>query len=163
MFCNLKYYVSKTAERGITRTGDVSVNEILGNFDPRTIISYLPRADSQKSSRMTSTSRRSFGINESALDPNNNTPSSLPGSEQRRILGRISFNQGHHKPSFTSRWRRSQDEEDGVGPAAPGRPPIPSALEPKGDLYSTPLPVLSMIVLSIVRTLTLSVRSINQR
>ncbi len=102
---------------------------------------------------MTSTSRRSFGISESALDANNDTPGSLPGSEQRRILGRISFNQGNHKPSFTSRWRRSQDEEDGVRPAVPERPPIPSALEPKGELY-TPLPVLSMIVLSIVRILT---------
>ena len=105
---------------------------------------------------MSSTPRRSFGIDESALGINNDTPGSLiTGGEQRRILGlgRISFNQIQHKPSLTSRWR-SRDEEDGIPPASPGRPPIPSALEPKGESYSTPLPALSMIVLSIVRTLT---------
>jgi hypothetical protein len=110
------------------------------------------------SSAMSSTPRRSFGIDESALDDNSDTPASLSGGEQRRILGRVSFNQSQHKPSFTSRWRSGQDEEGGIAAEVPGRPPIPSALEPKGESYSTPLPVLSMIVLSIVRASMSSLR-----
>lgn len=105
---------------------------------------------------MSSTPRRVFGVDESALDVND-TPGSAAGREQHRVQGRVSFNQSQRKPSFISRWRRNQDEEDGLGPTSPAeRPPIPSALEPKGESYSTPLPTLSMIVLSIVRYLTLA-------
>lgn len=99
------------------------------------------------------TPRRTFGVNESALDANS-TPGSPP-SDERHVLGRTSFSQAHHRPSFISRWGRGQDEEVGVNPAVSDRPAIPSALEPKGETYSTPLPVLSMVVLSIVRALAL--------
>lgn len=102
---------------------------------------------------MPSTPRRVFGNDDSALDVNSETPASTGGGDHPRVLGRVSFSQGQHRPSFISRWRRTQDVEEGLGPAGtPERPAIPSALEPKGESYSTPLPVLSMIVLSIVRS-----------
>ncbi|KAF7971094.1 hypothetical protein HWV62_22086 [Athelia sp. TMB] len=76
-----------------------------------------------------------------------------PTSERRGLgFGRVSFSQ--RKPSFISRWRRVQDEENGTGAEASvgevlERPLIPSALEQKGEPHTTPLPKLSMIVLSI--------------
>jgi hypothetical protein len=42
------------------------------------------------------------------------------------------------------------DEEEAVGAGAAERPPIPSALQPANEPDTTPLPALSMIVLSIV-------------
>ena len=76
-------------------------------------------------------------------------PASPGGTDHHpRLLERVSYSQIQHRPSFISRWRRTQNAEEGLG--APEMPPIPSALEPKGESYRTPLPVLSMIVLSIV-------------
>lgn len=100
---------------------------------------------------MSSTPRRVFG-NNSAVDVNGLIPASPGGTDHHpRLPERVSYNQIQHRPSFISRWRRTQDAEEGLGPVgAPERPPIPSALEPKGESYRTPLPVLSMIVLSIV-------------
>lgn len=58
---------------------------------------------------------------------------------------------GRQKSSFASLWRRGQDEEDGTKLTVPEQPTIPSALETKSEFYGTPLPIPSMIVLSIVR------------
>ncbi|KII87638.1 hypothetical protein PLICRDRAFT_42144 [Plicaturopsis crispa FD-325 SS-3] len=88
-----------------------------------------------------STPRRSFGVNESALD-DNDTPNDQPTA--RRLFGRLSFNRSQHRSS----WRAVPDEEGGEGPADE-RPPIPSALQTPGEAYTTPLPALSMVVLSI--------------
>lgn len=99
--------------------------------------------------------RRAFGaIDDSALDDNDG----MSTNERRGLgFGRVSFSQGQRKPSFISRWRRTPDEEEGMGrppsTITPERPLIPSALEQKGEAYTTPLPTLSMIVLSIVRFL----------
>jgi|SRR3984957_10623757 len=100
--------------------------------------------------------RRSFGlaVNESALD-DDEAPSIVERPLARRVLGRLSSDQSQHRPSFTARWRNNQDAESGRTLSHVGeRPPIPSALQPSGETYSTPLPALSMIVLSIVRPLT---------
>ena len=102
--------------------------------------------------------RRVFGApaaDSSPIDDGAGTPT----SERRGLgFGRVSFSQ--RKPSFISRWRRVPDEENGTGAGALAgeileRPLIPSALEQKGEPHTTPLPKLSMIVLSIVRAFSL--------
>jgi hypothetical protein len=58
----------------------------------------------------------------------------------------VSFSASRPRRQSASRWRQLVDDESGLEPAGP--PPIPSAVQPAGD--TTPLPMLSMIVLSIV-------------
>lgn len=86
---------------------------------------------------------RSFGVDESALDDDNDTPQ-RDGSSLRRVLGRISFGNSMRRPSFASRLRAGADS-----PAPSERPPVPTVMQPAGEVYQTPLPILSMIVLSI--------------
>ena len=82
--------------------------------------------------------------------------SQAASTSKRRPSGRISFSSVlKHRPSFVERWRAAGgDEEAGVGGEMPSpkveRPPIPSALQPPPEVYSTPLPMISMTVLSIV-------------
>lgn len=96
--------------------------------------------------------RRVFGPGDSALDVDEDGAETQPGASlsARRPSGRVSFSRLVHKPSILSRWSRTGDEESGAT-ETPERPSIPSALQPPGEVYATPLPVLSMIVLSIVR------------
>ncbi|EKM57989.1 uncharacterized protein PHACADRAFT_251932 [Phanerochaete carnosa HHB-10118-sp] len=56
-----------------------------------------------------------------------------------------------HRPSFVTRWRRTAEDEEMGAVSTPKseRPPIPSALQPPPEMCATPLPALSMIVLSI--------------
>jgi hypothetical protein len=126
---------------------------------------------SQTPTRKSTVPRRSFGVDESALDDEETQGSNSSDiNPARRFLGRISFGGSHRRPSFISQWRRTADEEGGLGAISlPERPPIPSALQPGGEVYTTPLPALSMIVLSIVRwssfsrkTLALSVCLVRQ-
>lgn len=49
------------------------------------------------------------------------------------------------------RWRGTIDEDEFPTDHAQDKPSIPSALQGANEEYSTPLPTLSMIVLSIVR------------
>lgn len=95
--------------------------------------------------------KRVFGIDDSALDVDDFTPSSLVYQQPRRTsrvsVGRLSL---PRKPSFITRWSANQDEEIGPSLTLPSeRPPIPSALAQATEVSATPLPVLSMIVLSI--------------
>ncbi|KAF9067469.1 hypothetical protein BDP27DRAFT_1267432 [Rhodocollybia butyracea] len=87
-----------------------------------------------KSNRLSATPRRTFGADDSALDDTDATPTR---SALRRTL-----------PSFTSLRRPSfgfkKNDNTDVSPA-----PIPSVSQPSPEAYATPLPVLSMIVLSI--------------
>ncbi|KAI0654384.1 major facilitator MFS-1 [Cubamyces menziesii] len=94
--------------------------------------------------------RRIFGPGDSALDIDEDSTEVQPGDHQgaRRPSGRVSFSRLVHKPSILSRWSRTGDEESGIA-HAPDRPAIPSALQPPNEVYATPLPILSMIVLSI--------------
>lgn len=105
---------------------------------------------------------RVFGTpDDSAVDATDSSPVRSPGSSQatqqgRRPSTRISFSSMlKHRPSFVDRWRNSEgagDEESGGAMPSP-KPAIPSALQPSPEVYSTPLPMLSMIVLSIVRVI----------
>ncbi|KAM5531602.1 hypothetical protein V8D89_014717 [Ganoderma adspersum] len=73
-----------------------------------------------------------------------------PSQGTRPPTTRISFSSLAGKPSILNRWSRTGDgdEESGIA-QPPERPAIPSALQASGEVYATPLPVLSMIVLSI--------------
>ncbi|GAW09029.1 major facilitator superfamily MFS-1 [Lentinula edodes] len=97
-----------------------------------------------KSNRHSTTPRRTFGADDSALDDTDATPTR---SALRRAIPRISFG-SLHRPSFS--FKNSSDNEDGivVSPTA-DKAPIPSVTQPAPEVYATPLPVLSMIVLSI--------------
>ncbi|RPD75611.1 major facilitator superfamily MFS-1 [Lentinus tigrinus ALCF2SS1-7] len=95
--------------------------------------------------------RRVFGPGDSALDADSDAPEIQDEAFRggRRPSARVSFSGLVRKPSILSRWsRHGGDEESGIT-ATPDRPAIPSALQPPGEVYATPLPVLSMIVLSI--------------
>jgi hypothetical protein len=59
----------------------------------------------------------------------------------------------HRRQSFISRWRTSTDVESAIKSPTPERPPIPNALR-GSESDPTPLPALSMIVLSIVSLCT---------
>lgn len=107
----------------------------------------------RRSSRMAdSPAQRIFGtpadsaVADDELASTANSPSALPN----RRPSRISFT----KRSSFSRWRSQADEEMGDGGGGtPVPPPIPSALQQSNESTSTPLPMLSMIVLSIVSAL----------
>ncbi|KAF9450306.1 major facilitator superfamily MFS-1 [Macrolepiota fuliginosa MF-IS2] len=76
------------------------------------------------------------------------SPSSNEQNVARRILGRISFGSLNKMPS--SLLSRRGDGEDAISsPGTTGRPPVPTVMQPSGETYTTPLPALSMIVLSI--------------
>ncbi|KAL6306396.1 hypothetical protein BKA93DRAFT_824233 [Sparassis latifolia] len=96
--------------------------------------------------RATLPPRRIFGADGPAAEAGEQSGGAQQASG-RRASGRVSFSTIRTKPSFIGRWRGHPDEE--VGALTPERPPIPSALQPPGEVYATPLPVLSMIVLSI--------------
>ncbi|KAH9926841.1 hypothetical protein B0H21DRAFT_763768 [Amylocystis lapponica] len=100
-----------------------------------------------KLTRATQPPRRTFGAEDSALD-DQESPSHLAGAAQGR--GRVSFSGFNRRPSLLGRWRNSTDEETGAIPSPTRqRPAIPSALQQADEVYATPLPALSMIVLSI--------------
>lgn len=86
------------------------------------------------------------------LSPAGGRRSSQATTQGRRPSGRVSFSSMlRHRPSFISRWKNGGvDEEAGVSSPRPDRAPIPSALQPPPEVYATPLPTLSMVVLSIV-------------
>ncbi|KAG2154186.1 uncharacterized protein EDB93DRAFT_1133165 [Suillus bovinus] len=85
--------------------------------------------------------RRSFGMrNDTEQD---NDPSAPERSTRRATGGHI-----QQRQSFVSRWRTSTDVESAIKSPILERPPIPNALR-GSESDSTPLPALSMIVLSI--------------
>lgn len=94
------------------------------------------------------------GSSGSALDVREDSPATgprrpIPG-QGRRPSGRVSFSTAlHHKPSFVSRWKNAANDEE-TGSISSPKPAIPSALQPTPEVYTTPLPTLSMVVLSIV-------------
>ena len=100
--------------------------------------------------------RRTFGPDDSsggdASTPTLNQSSDSP--QGRRNSARVSFS-ALRKPSFTLLRRSTVDEETGEGSVVPDKPAIPSALQ-QSEAYTTPLPTLSMVVLSIVSVILAS-------
>ncbi|KAI0701351.1 hypothetical protein BC835DRAFT_1411497 [Cytidiella melzeri] len=96
-------------------------------------------------------------LDDSALDVEDSSLALSPpitgqsSTQNRRPSGRVSFSSMlRHRPSFIARWKAGAvDEEAGMASPRSERPPIPSALQPPPEVYSTPLPTLSMVVLSI--------------
>ncbi|KAG2748875.1 hypothetical protein P692DRAFT_20857109 [Suillus brevipes Sb2] len=85
--------------------------------------------------------RRFFGMRNDTEEDDD--PSGLERSTRRASAG-----PNHRRQSFISRWRTSTDVESAIKSPTPERPPIPNALR-GSESDSTPLPALSMIVLSI--------------
>jgi len=98
--------------------------------------------------RQPSGSVRTFGIQDPASDPLENSSTS-ESNLARRMLGRISF--GSLNGSLRSRLRDGDVGSSASSPGTVGRPPVPTVMQSSGEVYATPLPILSMIVLSIVR------------
>ena len=94
--------------------------------------------------------RRTFGPDvSSGGDADTQTPFQASNSPQeRRTSARVSFS-ALRKPSFSLLRRSTVDEETADGSVVPDKPAIPSALQ-QSEAYTTPLPTLSMVVLSIV-------------
>lgn len=93
---------------------------------------------------------RSFGRLDSVImeDGNEVLPREISTARRSGFLGRISLgNLRGGRPSFGS-FRR--DGAAALPTPKSDRPPIPTMMQPSGEAYSTPLPKLSMIVLSIV-------------
>ncbi|KAJ4473031.1 hypothetical protein J3R30DRAFT_3296642 [Lentinula aciculospora] len=97
-----------------------------------------------KSNHHSAAPRRTFGADDSALDDTDATPTR---SALRRALPLISFG-SLHRPSFSLKNNVDNEDRNVASPSAE-RPPIPSVSQPAPEAYATPLPVLSMIVLSI--------------
>ena len=93
---------------------------------------------------------RTFGRLDSSVTESGNDAPPRETSAARRFLGRISFgNLNVGRPSFSS--FRSRTDGDTLLPSPKSdRPAIPTMMQPSGEAYSTPLPKISMIVLSIV-------------
>lgn len=102
---------------------------------------------------------RSFGTPELTLEDGNEYPQGSTSSEEpsaaRRILGKISlssFRRG--RQSVTN---PSQGDSRDATTQSSERVPIPTMMQSSGEVYMTPLPKLSMVVLSIVRVFIQSV------
>ncbi|KAF8636948.1 hypothetical protein AX17_003199 [Amanita inopinata Kibby_2008] len=88
------------------------------------------------------TRTRVFGVQEPSMDGLAATTTTSEPSLVRRILTRLPFN---NSKTRTSRWRSTDSQRS----ATVERAPIPSMMRPSDEVYATPLPVLSMVVLSI--------------
>ena len=89
---------------------------------------------------------RVFGPSATALD---GEPDALRRENSRSTIGRMSLSGFVRRPSILSRWTGTSGDEESGAMQTPDKPAIPSALQPS-EAYSTPLPALSMVVLSIV-------------
>lgn len=92
--------------------------------------------------------RRSFGVQDSGL---HQTPEREPNAI-RRVSSRISAWSDRRRSSLVPWWKKGVVENGEPEPQtpSPARAPIPTMMKPSGEVYATPLPILSMIVLSIV-------------
>ncbi|KAI0918614.1 hypothetical protein AcW1_009544 [Taiwanofungus camphoratus] len=104
---------------------------------------------SENTQHPTSLPRRIFGIDDSPSKVVEEFHGVTGSSQQVSGGRRVSFSNVHRRPSVIGRWRTSTDDEEAAAISPSPRPAIPSALQAPGEVYTTPLPVLSMIVLSI--------------
>jgi hypothetical protein len=102
--------------------------------------------------------RRSFGVQESGV---HEIPEGERSSIRRVLSSPISFWSKRHRPYFVPWWKNGADDSGEPEPRTPtsGRAPIPTMMQSSGEVYTTPLPILSMIVLSIVRSTAFNVQS----
>ncbi|PPQ66007.1 hypothetical protein CVT24_011951 [Panaeolus cyanescens] len=100
---------------------------------------------SSANSRRPSIPVRSFGISETDPDAETTTSPGQDSSTARRILGRISFSSLRRGRPISP---QNAEIERPLGTPSRERPPIPT-MQATGEAYTTPLPILSMIVLSI--------------
>ncbi|KAF7316344.1 Histone H2B [Mycena indigotica] len=108
---------------------------------PKTVVRSFGRTRACVSPLPSFMPPRSFGRDESALDDTELATE----SPVRRLMGRISFSAfSQHRPSFASRWTNRSEEQETAE-----RPPMPHMIQSSAETNATPLPVLSMIVLSI--------------
>ena len=99
----------------------------------------------------TVTRGRTFGYHQPALHVDD-TPVGRTGESPRPGLSRFSPGSIPLVSQFVKRWGKSRDgRSQSRPPPSSEQPPIPSALAPATEVDSSPLPTLSMVVLSIVR------------
>ncbi|PFH50637.1 hypothetical protein AMATHDRAFT_60780 [Amanita thiersii Skay4041] len=89
------------------------------------------------------TPSRVFGIHQLSMDDSDLVAQPEP-SVLSRVLGRLSFS-SKNRQSMSARLRSTDSRRT----TTTERPPIPSMLRPPEEIYVTPLPTLSMVVLSI--------------
>jgi hypothetical protein len=101
--------------------------------------------------------RRSFGVQESSVQETSEGESNVI----RRVSSRISLWSNRHRPTFVPWWTKGVNEHGEPESQTPtsGRAPIPTMMQSSGEAYTTPLPILSMIVLSIVRSTVFNIQS----
>lgn len=95
---------------------------------------------------------RTFGAPEGSASNEGEYSSNSGPSMRTRLAGKISLSSIRSmRPSFSF----ARGGNNLASPSIPGteRPPIPTMMQSSGEVYSTPLPKLSMTVLSIVRFL----------
>ena len=93
---------------------------------------------------------RTFGPHQSALHVDE-TPVGRDGVSPRPGISRFSLGRIPFVSQLMRRWGKGRDERSQSRPPPPlEQPPIPSALTPAIESDSSPLPTLSMVVLSIV-------------
>ena len=97
-------------------------------------------------SRSSSVPVRSFGRQDSSVLETGNEALPRETSTTRRFLGRMSL--GNLGRPSSSPFRR--DGEAASPTPKSDRPAIPTMIQASGEAYSTPLPKISMVVLSIV-------------
>jgi hypothetical protein len=96
--------------------------------------------------------RRTFGVQDSDVRESPERESNV----LRRVSSRISFWSSQRRSSFTPWWgRKADDGAQELHTPTSGRAPIPTMMQSSGEVYTTPLPILSMVVLSIVRSIVL--------
>ncbi|KAG5727530.1 Protein ZINC INDUCED FACILITATOR 1 [Termitomyces sp. T112] len=91
---------------------------------------------------------RTFGVQDSVEDGQNAAHDSSP--LLRRVLSRLSFS-SKHRPSVSSQMNEilTPHEHGRTQSFSSERAPIPSVRQSSAEIYATPLPIISMIVLSI--------------
>jgi len=98
--------------------------------------------------RKPSTRIRSFGIPEAPTEDSNEASSTVQPSVARRLLGSVAS--GSWIKGRTSFSASREESARHTSSPSTERAPIPTMMQSSGEIYTTPLPKLTMLVLSIV-------------
>ena len=91
-------------------------------------------------------STRTFGPLEDLTVDADDVPGQAPQSTLRRLMNKFPFRRG--RPTYSI--IEEEDDNRTTHSRATERAPIPTMMQSSAEAYSTPLPKLSLIVLSIV-------------